>query len=269
MVKALIGYSFDEDISTKLLVDSIPSELFIVKAWDWQLFQGETSKATSTDPLWEIDFAIEAGGALETGTYKVQLTVTNTDDETDTTNMIIGYNKDSATIGVFVGIYDQVQAVLNGAIGMDSQEFLTFRNKWQELLGPSLGIDLLYYHHEAFWQPLQNTLIAYLIVRDSIQSSANRILSAVGGADGLVKRVETGPVNTEWFDPGSIYSDIFKPGGLWEDLAAGICGIAAKVGVYIRGCDETVPVAPQVSYGSDYAYIHQYIIAPQFQPRHG
>jgi len=268
MIKALIAYSFDETIKTLVKLNSVPSELFIVTGCEWKLIKGSTQVGSSVnEPIWDLDFATFDTGNLTTGSYKITLTTTNPEAETDTTTLLVGYNTDTSTVGIFTGIYDQVQAVLNGALGMDSQEFLTFRNKWQSLLGPSFGIDVINYHNEAYYASLQNTLIAYLIVRDVIQSSANRILTAVGGEDGLIKRVETGPVNSEWFNPGSIYADIFKPGGLWDDLAGGICGIAARVGVHIRGCKEIVPIAPQVSYPGDYSYQQQYIRAPQFNHR--
>lgn len=267
MVKALIAYHFEEENSTLVNFLSVPSELYSVVAWEWKLLEGVEEKASSHEATWALDFATEAGGDLNTGSYKVSLTVTNSDAETDTAFLLIGYNKEDSTIGVFSGVYDQVQATLQGAIEVNSQEFLTLRNKWQSLLGPSLGIDPLHYHNEAYYTSLQNTLIAYLVVRSIIQSGANRILASTSGAEGLIKRVETGPVNSEWFDPSSVYASVFKPGGLWEDLVSGICGIAATIGIYIEGCSKFSAMPPRVSYPGDYSYQQQYILAPQFTHR--
>lgn len=267
MAKALIAYSYDKDNPTLLTVNSVPSELFIVKTWAWQLLLGDIEQAVFDQPLWKIDFTNIANGTLETAPYRITLTVTDSEDRVDQADLIIGYNKEDQKIGVFLGIWDQVMAILGESGKPNNQEYLTFRNTWQNSLGPALSIDPDHYHQEAMWDPLQNTLIAYLVARDYVQASANRVLVSVGsgGGSGLVKRIETGPVNTEWFDSGSLYADIFKPGGLWEDLLASVCGIASIVGVYIRGCDDVVTVPPIVLPKSgDYAYEEQYIIAPQF-----
>lgn len=269
MVKALIAYSFDSSNPTMVKLVSVVSSLFTIESQNWQLLVGGVEKASSSDSLWDLDFASAANGGLVTGSYTISLTTTAPSGESDTTTLLIGYNKEDANIGVFVGIYDQVQAILDGALDLGSQEFLTFRNQWQSILGPSFGVDPQHCHNEEYYQPLQNTLIAYLIARDTIQSGANKLLSSIGGGDGAIKRVETGPVNSEWFDPGSIYSAIFKPGGLWGDLVVGICGLAASVGVHIRGCGEVVPIAPKVSYTGDSSYQQQYILAPKFSHRNG
>jgi len=268
MAKALIAYSFDADNPTLLKLTAVPSELFTITTWTWVLKEGNTQKGTDDQPIWDLDFATEDSGNLATGSYRVELTVVDTDALTDTADLIIFYDKDEATIRTFTGIWDQVVAILNEAITIKTQEYLTFRDNWQMVLGPNLGIDAINYHQEALWSSEQNTLIAYLVVRDFIQSGANRMLVSVGAGDGVIKRVETGPVNSEWFDPGSVYSDIFKPGGLWEDLLAGVCAMATLVGVHIRGCEEVVPIPPRVLPKSgDYSYIQQYIIAPQFHRR--
>lgn len=269
MVKALISYGYDSNNPSLLKVSSVPSELFTVIGWYWTVeYEGWILDAWSGS-TWDIDFSLLENGAAQPGAYHISLFVSSADGGQDDANLVVGYNEHQE-VGVFLGIWDQVIAVVNGAIAVDNQEFLVFRNKWQEVLGPSLGIDPNHYHQEIYWNSMANTLIAYLITRDYIQSSANRMLIGVGGStvgSGAIKRVETGPVNSEWFDPGSIYANIFKPGGLWEDLAAGICGIAAIVGVYITGCLDSPTIPPTVTAMGDYSYIQQYIIAPQFKRR--
>jgi len=268
MSKALIAYSFDPAIPTLLKLTAVPSELFIVDTWAWEIKVGGSAVATSDQPVWDVDFATEAAGSFVSGTYRVTLVVSDDTPSIDVADLIIFYDKDNATVRTFTGIWDQVIAILNEAMPIKTQEYLTFRDNWQMILAPNLGIPTQHTHDESFWLPEQNTLIAYLVVRDFIRTGANRFLAGLGGGDGAVKRVETGPVNSEWFDGGSIYGNIFKPGGLWEDLLAGICAIAKLVGVHIRGCDEVIPFPPIVLPKSgDYSYMEQYIIAPQFQRR--
>jgi len=144
--------------------------------------------------------------------------------------------------------------------------------KWQELLYEGVGVSLENRYSEYRWPHLANTLIAYLIIRDSVYNSlsasalAAAATSSSSSEGGAIKKIETGPVNVERHDGSSVaskaFTAMFNRPGLWEDIQAQLCSLAAKLGIHISGCKNPVVIPLKVIRGSDYAYENQYPRTP-------
>jgi len=144
--------------------------------------------------------------------------------------------------------------------------------KWQELLYEGVGVSLENRHSEYRWPYLANTLISYLIIRDSVYNSLNAsalaasAVSASSSDGGAIKKIETGPVNVERHDGSAVASKafaiMFSKQGLWEDIQAQLCSLAMKLGIHISGCKNQPIIPLKVIRGSDYAYENQYPQTP-------
>jgi len=245
MVRAIVAYQFDAGNPALVTLRDISSYNSDSRTWNWQLLLNGVEKATHTTAEWELDFSTVAP-PLITGKYEVKLTVTET-PETDTTTIPFIYDTDTGGLSNFAAIYDQVLAILNAAITFTTDEYHFHRNKWQTTLWHSAGVDEKDIHNETAWPNAYNTLIAYLVTRGLIKAGATRELGKISTGDGSVKRVETGPVNTDWFNPGTVWKDLFAEGGLWETLMEAICGLAQNLNLWILGCpEEPFPIAPMV-----------------------
>jgi hypothetical protein len=112
--------------------------------------------------------------------------------------------------------------------------------------------------------PLGEQLIAKLIVRDAFMLAVKNNLSAfldVTGASPTagVKKVVTGPAESEFFDTAASIRDFMKPNSSgvspMELLNADICELASRLLIKLQMCKE-IPVrtvVPKVYYPKDYA----------------
>lgn len=142
--------------------------------------------------------------------------------------------------------------------------------KWQEILYEGIGVSLENRYSEYRWPYLANTLISYLIVRDTVYNSLSAAAlsasSASAAGKGSIKKIETGPVNIERHDAGTLaskaFATMFSRPGLWEDIQSQLCGLAGKFGIHVSGCKNDIVVPLKIIRASDYSYQNQYPITP-------
>jgi len=103
-------------------------------------------------------------------------------------------------------------------------------------------------HNEVKWPYLWNSLIANLIARSiflDIQSSLSGVTAAAAGGNGPIKKITTGPADTEWHNHSGTLDAIFSKGGLFDELSQRICQLGQVLDVGFPWC-KSLPFIPIV-----------------------
>lgn len=109
--------------------------------------------------------------------------------------------------------------------------------------------------NEAAWPTLANFLIAKLVVYSFIMnlirnSPATSLSSSSEAVTANVKKIETGPSNTEFYDTGANIADMMKPNAqgksAFDALKSELCNIAGKLRVSIPDICGYLPESPVI-----------------------
>ena len=82
---------------------------------------------------------------------------------------------------------------------------------------------------------------------------ANSFLLSQGNQSGAsgkeLKKVTTGPAESEWFSGSDVWGEIMKAGGAFERIQKSACMIAAQLKIYLDFCPALPmnPIVPQVT----------------------
>lgn len=129
-----------------------------------------------------------------------------------------------------------------------------WRNYLQPLVTPVIAdVDL---EVESVWSTLANSLIAKLVIYDSLLlESKKAMIAASGGGEGAMegggalKKLETGPSNAEWWDASNFLSTMFKPdkdgNTPFDSLKQDLCQLAHRIRVHLPICSK-LPHSPIV-----------------------
>ncbi len=190
------------------------------------------------------------------GFFDVGLTLTDGTD-VNTTTVRIGVN---ASGKPDLGNFNLMQLISNNlptGVTLDPTLATNYIRTWQDYLfplvdPPSLEVDK---YNETCYDPLANQLIGKLATVDLIMQGAKSYLLSLGNLSGAsakdLKKVVTGPAESEWFSGSDVWFDIMKPGGILDGLKQECCMLADRISVYLPFCGiSNKVITPQVSYNT-------------------
>ena len=95
-------------------------------------------------------------------------------------------------------------------------------------------------YNELEWESLENVLISKLVLIDLIIIGANAYLLSQSknntGAGRTIKKIMTGPSETEWFSDSDVWKGIMGEGGILDGLKKSACVLADRLKVYLPFC---------------------------------
>jgi hypothetical protein len=96
---------------------------------------------------------------------------------------------------------------------------------------------------------LEKFFIANLIIRDLLLKRAQEYLASQGSSStvssGGIKKMVSGPLETEWFNESESLKNTFVPGGLFDNVSSLCCSLASHLGIYLSFCPNiTSPFSP-------------------------
>lgn len=117
----------------------------------------------------------------------------------------------------------------------------TKKRYWQLYLAPSLNISQELLFNESIWGALANSLIAKLIVNDSLILALKGNLTQFKSSDGSkvtgggVKAITTGPNSVEFYDVSTTVSKMFSPNSnglsIFDQLTKDIAMLSERLGI--------------------------------------
>ena len=253
---ANLGYTKNGlEISFKDLSLNLPT------SWAWDF--GDAQNSTVKNPVNTYSVA---------GFYTVQLVSTNGEGASEPLSIILGVGArdDMLNASIFELIDHYLPEALQGAASNSRKINLIF--KWQLYLQPLVEVPTTVnetdVHNEFSWPGLVNNLIAQLCAYDILIQGANAFIAATGSegssgtitpglAERQVKKISTGPTDTEWFQDttaedmdkiGKSFSNAMKVGGAIEQVKESICQLSSRVRIFLPMCGQLTysPVLPTV-----------------------
>lgn len=265
---ANFGYSVGEDNAVAFFDLSLGE----VVSYSWQFGDGNSS--TDENPTHQYN---------SPGVYKVKLTVTDSNGETQSYLEKIYVGSDENYMYISVSILELLGNYIPEVIKPEANytERINLIRKWQLYLQPivcipkAIGEKDIY--NETKWPGLLKILIAQLCAYDIILQAANAFMSQSisgsetntdnesGGEEATgeqqIKSIETGPAKTEWYEDttkadeaeraeklASAIASVTKAGGALDHLKESICQMASRVRVYLPMCGQLdhSPILPKV-----------------------
>ena len=189
------------------------------------------------------------------GFFDVGLTVDNTIDPPVTFTLRVGVNAAGKPALNTFNLLQMVERNLPAGVTLDTNQVVSYIRGWQEFIFPSVDppTDEADKYNETCYTPLANELISKLVTVDMILLGANAYLLNQGNSSGAsskdVKKVVTGPAESEWFSNSDQWYAIMRPGGILEGLQNQCCGLASNLGIYLPFCPAPHNVTvPKVEY---------------------
>ena len=187
------------------------------------------------------------------GFFDVELTLTD-GLEVSTTKVRVGVNVAGKPS---LGNFNLIQLISNNlptGVTLDTTLATSYIRTWQDYLfplvdPPSLELDK---YNETCYDPLVNQLIGKLSTVDLILQGSKSYLLSLGNLSGAskkdLKKVVTGPAESEWFSGSDTWYDIMKSGGALDTLKQECCMLADRIDIYLPFCQvKTNVIVPQVS----------------------
>jgi len=168
----------------------------------------------------------------------------------------------SSQIYLFQPIDQTVELLLPGYT-VPQETFDRLKRRWQTVIGPVAGVPPEYTYDETKYPVQANMLISYLIVRDILVTSANKMLLDSTSGGGATTKIVTGPTEVDFSDPEKVIEALLGDGMPFEVFMSQLCGLARLYEIHFHGCSGS-PYKFTVFYTSDYSYEHRYIKAPEF-----
>tara|TARA_R110001632_G_scaffold103630_1_gene212357 strand:+ start:904 stop:1665 length:762 start_codon:yes stop_codon:yes gene_type:complete len=236
MAQAYFNYvSTGLDVTFQNLSTGIQS----TSTYEWDF--GDGSTATDKDPAHTYTSA---------GFFVVGLTVTTGADAT-TINIQIGVAQIGDPAPSNLSIFDMINSSMPIGVTVNASIAVNSIRRWQDFIFPLVDppTDITKKYLELSYSPLANQLIAELTVIDIILDGANAFLlsqSNQTGASGKeLKKIATGPAESEWFSGSETWAEIMKPGGAFDRIQKNACMIAAQLRVRLSFCP-ALPRSPFV-----------------------
>lgn len=156
-----------------------------------------------------------------------------------------------------LGNFNLIQLVTNNlptGVTLDTTLAVSYIRGWQEYLFPLVDppTDEAYKYDETSYEPLVNQLIGKLVTVDIILQGAKSYLAGLGNNPGSstkdLKKVVTGPAESEWFSGSDMWYSIMRQGGILDGIQSECCVIAARICVFLPFCPaQNKVITPQVS----------------------
>jgi len=208
---------------------------------EWKAIHEGLEVDVSTD-CEKFDFAATAPG-FYTITLKISEDVDGVIEES--IKGIEIYLVDAEGPTLMYSIIKQVELIYPGMAEDNWEAIERYKIKWQTILFPALNETLdpdlgdEFMHDESKWPYFWNTLIAQLIARDiflDIQGQLSGVQPGTQKGGGPIKKITTGPVDTEWHHHAKMMDAIFKPDGLLDELDKRICAMGAIIDISFSWC---------------------------------
>lgn len=199
-------------------------------SWAWNF--GDAGTATTQNPSHTYAAA---------GKYMVTLTVTDSNGDTLQTIRYIVV----ATHPILpLSLEDFVKVKLPSNLPYQSGQLSAVISTWQLYVQPLVntpGVDEIDSFNEAAYPAIVNALIGYLaayqILLDYVSSAAiSAAGSSISGEEGVVKKIETGPSNAEFFNPADWLKTLTQPNGLIEQVRKQLCLLSSRTMIEIPYC---------------------------------
>lgn len=214
-----------------------------------QFTDTSTVETGKTIASWAWDFG-DAGNAITQnpahtyaapGKYKVTLIVT--DSDAGTLESVRYIMVDTKPI-LPVTVEDLVKLKLPHNFPYQPAQLSAIISTWQIYVQPLVnapGVAEGDAFTETAYPPVVNALIAYLaayqIMIDYVSSAAvSAAGSGVGGEEGVVKRIETGPTNAEVFNPADWLKLLAQPNGLMDQVRKQLCMLSLRTRIDVPYC---------------------------------
>lgn len=175
------------------------------------------------------------------GFFTVTLTVTK-DAVVYTFETQIGVNDIGKPTPSNLSLLDLINQVLPPLVVLDTSRAVNDIRKWQEFIFPLVDppSDESEKYLELSYDPLANRLIAQLVTIDLIVDAANSFLINQGTLPGSkgkeIKKITTGPADSEWFAGSDTWATMMKKGGAFETLQKQACIISARLNIWLPFC---------------------------------
>lgn len=214
--------------------------------YSWEFGDGDTS--TDKNP------AHTYSGA---GFFVVKLTIT-TGTESSSVEIQIGVAATGKPAPSNLSILDMIKTSIPAGVTLNASTAVNYIRKWQDFIFPIVDTptDSSEKYLELCYTPLANQLIAELTCIDLIIDGANSFLISQGnqtGASGKeLKKITTGPAESEWFSGSEIWAEVMKGGGAFEQIQKHACELASQLRVALDFCPALPrnPVVPSVLYNT-------------------
>lgn len=140
-------------------------------------------------------------------------------------------------------ILNIVMTLLPPGVTPNYPQFSIFKTTWMAILGPNFSETP---EDETSYSYIQKILVAQLIIRELLLKLASDFLSRAfqtDGSDALgkVKKMVSGPHETEWFDSSETLKGLFSQTGIYNQILNNICSLSLSMGIYLSFC----PIAPK------------------------
>lgn len=184
----------------------------------------------------------------DTGIYPVTLTITNSDNTTQTfsQNVLVS---DKVTTTLSDSIYVLINQLIPEGLDLDFSTKRFYIDKWQLYLQPLVNheVEIAKYNNELYFEALENQLIMELSAFDFLNNYFNKILTNnnVVSSESNLKKIVTGPTEAEYFDNSEKQKIIFEAAtkalqknGLIDNMRMNICMLAERLSIYLPFCKE-------------------------------
>lgn len=201
-----------------------------IDSLEWDFGDGNTS--TDENPVHTYPSA---------GFFNVKLTLT-IDAETHEITLRVSVNELGKPIPNNLPIILLVKQSMPPSLVVDNDSLVnTIRNQQDYLYplvvnppAPSLK------YNELEWQSLENVLISKLVLIELIINGANSYLLSQSknndGASRTIKKITTGPAETEWFSDSDVWKGIMSEGGILEGIKKSACVLADRLRIFLPFC---------------------------------
>lgn len=212
----------------------------------WEFGDGDTS--TDKNP------AHTYSGA---GFFIVKLTVT-TGADSSVVEIQIGVAATGKPAPSNLSILDMIKTSIPTGVTLNVSTSVNSIRKWQDFIFPIVDTptDDSEKYLELSYSPLANQLIAELTCIDMIIDGANSFLISQGnqtGASGKeLKKITTGPAESEWFSGSEVWAEIMKVGGAFDQIQKHACELASYLRIPLDFCPALPrnPTVPSVLYNT-------------------
>lgn len=223
---------------------NLSTGIHTTSTYTWEFGDGDTS--TDKNPAHTYNGA---------GFFVVKLTIT-TGADSSSVEIQIGVATTGNPAPSNLSILDMINKSIPLGITLNVSTAVNSIRRWQDFIFPIVNPPTLESEKylELSYSPLANQLIAELTVIDIIIEGANSFLISQGNQSGAtgkeLKKITTGPAESEWFSGSEVWAEIMKSGGAFDQIQKHTCQLASQLRVALDFCPALPrnPTVPSVLY---------------------
>jgi PKD repeat protein len=176
------------------------------------------------------------------GFFNVKLTLTLENTETAIITLPVGVLESDLPIPNNLPLILLVKQTLPIGLTISDSKLVQLIRTKQEYLYPLVvnPPDASFKFNELYWESLENVLISKLVTIDLIIEGANSFLLSQGksntGNSKVIKKITTGPADTEWFNDSDTWKNIMNEGGVLDNIKKDACDLAGRLRIFLPFC---------------------------------